>query len=130
MSAITITTITVDENFVTIFSEESFSRSERNQMLLTDQIGAVNLRLRESETTIPDWHVAGDPTLIVIQQGQVRIILQNGEYRDFGPGDLFIAKDYLPHSVAFNPQKHGHRAQLISKEPLKAVHIKLGYQPL
>lgn len=95
-------------------------------MLLTPQIPAVNLRLRQSPPGYSsDWHVAGDPTLIVIQQGCLRIGLRNGEYRDFAAGERFIAEDYLPASIEFDSSRHGHQAQVLGNTPFEAVHIKL-----
>ena len=123
--ALVITTITVNEHFKSVFSKETFPRHDRNGMILTDRIEALNLRVRESASGYStDWHVAGDPTLIIVQQGILRITLRNGESRDFVVGDQFIAKDYLPDSVEFN-DNHGHKAEALGKERLRAVHIKL-----
>ena len=99
-----ITTISVDHNFISVFSEESYEQIMRGGMILTDRINAQNLRLRMSEPGYStDWHVAGDATLIIIQKGTLRITLQNNEYKDFTTGDSFIAKDYLPQEINFSP---------------------------
>ena len=119
--------ITIDDAFISRFSEATYPRHVRGGMILTDRINAQNLRLRESATGYEtDWHVAGDPTLIIIQQGILRITLQDGSYRDFKAGDAFIAKDYLPEGVSFDSKVHGHKAAVTGNESLKAVHIKLG----
>lgn len=121
-----VPSITIDQGFVSIFSEEEFPQHSRGGMILTERIEAQNLRLRESApgyTT--DWHVAGDPTLIIIQQGTLCITLQDGSHRSFNAGDSFIAKDYLPEGLKFNSQIHGHKAAVMGAETLKAVHIKL-----
>lgn len=95
-------------------------------MVLTDRINAQNLRLRESDPGYKsDWHVAGDPTLIVVQKGTLRICLRNGEYKDFTSGDLFIAQDYLPDHIKFDSDVHGHCAEVLGNEKFSAVHIKL-----
>ena len=126
MSTFKIPTIEVNGSFTTIFSEIEHDKLQMGGMLLTDRINALNLRLRESEPGYKtDFHVAGDPTLIIIQQGTLRIELQNGSLKDFSAGDLFIAKDYLPKHIPFDKTVHGHRAEVIGEQPLKAVHIKL-----
>lgn len=123
----TLPTITVNEDFVSVFSEEVYPQHTRGGMVLTDRIETQNLRLRESAPGYQtDWHVAGDPTLIIIQQGILRISLQDESYKDFIPGDAFIAKDYLPEGLDFEASIHGHRAEVLGMETLKAVHIKLG----
>ncbi len=119
-------TITINESFISVFSEENFSSSIRGGMVLTDQISAINLRLRNSAAGYSsDWHVAGDPTLIIINKGTLRIILRNNVYRDFSEGESFIAKDFLPEATAFDSSIHGHRAEVIGEQELQAVHIKL-----
>ena len=69
--------------------------------------------------------MAGDPTLIIIRCGTLRIGLRNDEYRDFSAGDMFIARDCLQPHEAFDPQLHGHTAAVLGTENLLAVHIKL-----
>ena len=95
--------------------------------MLSHRIDAQNFRLRESEPGYEtDWHLAGDPTLIIIRQGILRITLRNGSYLDFNAGDLFIAADNLPEDLVFDDKKHGHKAMVMGEETLQAVHIKLG----
>ncbi|MBO3697007.1 hypothetical protein [Roseivirga sp. E12] len=126
MASFEITTIEVDDQFISTFSTEQFDKNTMGGMMLTDRINALNFRLRESEAGYKtDFHVAGDPTLIIVQQGIIRLTLQNGNARDFSAGDMFIAKDYLPSHIAFNASVHGHRAEVIGEQPLRAVHIKL-----
>lgn len=126
MSIFQISTIEVDNSFISIFSEVKHEKIQMGGMLLTDRIDALNFRLRESEAGYKTgFHVAGNPTLIIVQQGTLRISLQNGESKDFSAGDMFIAKDYLPKHIPFDKSIHGHRAEVISEQLLKAVHIKL-----
>jgi hypothetical protein len=118
--------VSVSHDFRSIFSEEEFSQHSHRGMELTDRIDALNFRIRESKTGYQsDWHVAGDPTLIIIQKGTLRIRLRNGEFKDFTAGSMFIAKDYLPAKSNFNHELHGHKAEVIYNEDLLAVHIKL-----
>lgn len=119
-------TVTIDKDFVSVFSEEIYPQHTRGGMVLTDRIEAQNLRLRESASGYQtDWHVAGDPTLIIIQQGTLRITLRSEAFRNFSKGEAFIARDYLPDHISFNPGVHGHKAEVIGNETLLAVHIKL-----
>jgi hypothetical protein len=126
-----MTCITTDENHVSCFKEIHFHKSERSGMRLSEQIGAKNFRLRESELGyITDWHLSGDPTMIIIQQGILRITLPNGDCKDFKAGDEFIAADNLPLGIEFIDGVHGHMAEVRGDEKLKAIHIKLeeGYK--
>ena len=121
-----INCIYCNENGISYFNEITFKKNDRNGMLLTDRIPAQNFRLRESMPGyFTDWHLSGDPTLIIIQKGILRISLQNGIYKDFKSGDMFIAADNLPENIFFDPNIHGHRAEVFGDETLLAVHIKL-----
>ncbi|MBL1433374.1 MAG: hypothetical protein COC09_06405 [Gammaproteobacteria bacterium] len=121
-----ITTIDIDEKGVSVFGETIHELDDRNGMFLSGPINALNFRLRKShESYEADWHVAGDPTLLLIMAGTVRISLRNGDYRDFSVGDLFIAKDKLLAGGEFDCTRHGHRAEVIGGAPLSVVHIKL-----
>ena len=63
---IRIPTITVNQDFNSVFSEEIFSQSNKNGMYLTERLNAENFRLRSSLAGYSShWHVAGDPTLII-----------------------------------------------------------------
>lgn len=122
-----IPTIETNASGISVFGRVDYSQSARGEMLLTDQILTKNLRFRRSAVGYQtDFHLAGEATLILIQQGTLRIQLQNGECLDFGPGQLFIAKDHLAHGVVFDPNIHGHKAEVIGAIDLLATHIKLG----
>ena len=123
---ILIETITVDSEFRSVFGHFSVIQENRNGMLLSARIDAQNFRLRErSPGYESDWHVAGDPTLIAVQHGTIRITLRDGSYKDFTAGDTFIAADYLPAGVAFDPLLHGHKAAVVGDLAFQAVHVKL-----
>ncbi len=112
-----------------VFTCESLSLEDYNGLFITSRIDALNFRHRYSEPKyFSDWHVAGDPTLIVIRSGTLRIGLRNGEYRDFSAGDMFVAKDALLPDELFDHQIHGHTAAVIGDQALTAVHIKLSTQ--
>lgn len=121
-----ITCITTDENNHSVFSEIQYVQYDRVGMLLSDQIGAKNFRLRESAVGYTtQWHLSGDPTLISILKGTLRITLQNNNHIDFKAGEVFIAADNLPQGVVFDSKIHGHKAEVIGEESLYAFHIKL-----
>ncbi|MBD5771509.1 hypothetical protein IF202_10650 [Marinomonas sp. SM2066] len=109
-----------------IFKDVLYSLENYNGLFITDRIDALNFRHRMSEVGyFSSWHVAGDPTLIIVRSGTLRIGLRNGEYRDFTAGDMFIAQDYLQADEVFDDQVHGHTAALVGDQALLAVHIKL-----
>lgn len=92
---------------------------------LSSQQSALNFRLRSSDSSYASgWHVAGDPTLLVILKGAVEIELRNGEAKVFRAGDMFVAEDYLRSAETFS-DVHGHRARVVGSESLSALHLKL-----
>ena len=109
-----------------VFNDVQYTVEDYNGLFITERMTALNFRHRVSEPGyVSSWHVAGDPTLIIIRSGILRITLRNGEHRDFIAGDLFIAQDRLQKNEAFDPEIHGHTAELIGDQILLAVHIKL-----
>jgi hypothetical protein len=119
-------TNTTRKTSYTEFKNIKYSVEDYNGLFITERVDALNFRHRVSKPGyFSSWHVAGDPTLIIIRSGVLRIGLRNGEYRDFTSGDMFIAQDYLQENELFDNEIHGHTAELIGNENLSAVHIKL-----
>ncbi len=115
-----------DSSGYSVFIEQSYTLEEYNGLFITPRIEALNFRHRISEPGyFSSWHVAGDPTLIIVRQGTLRIGLRDKSFRDFIEGDMFIAKDNVANDCEFDNQVHGHTAQLIGRDNLLAVHIKL-----
>ena len=109
-----------------VFSTRPIDLAGTNERLLSEQISALNFRLRQSNSSYTsDFHVAGDPTLLIILTGTLRVELRNGEYQDFSKGNLFIAEDFLHAETHFDETRHGHRATVIGDEDLSALHLKL-----
>jgi len=107
------------------FEEIPFTLDQRGGMWISGQQQALNFRYRKSAVGYTsDWHVAGDPTLIIISQGTLRLYLRDGSQKDFSAGDHFIARDYLTPGSTFSTT-HGHRAEVIGNQELHALHIKL-----
>ena len=122
----TLPTLITGEDGRTVWAQRDWPIEARGGMLLSPRIDCSSLRLRRSEPGYEaDWHVAGDPTLIVVQKGTLRIGLRDGTTRDFGPGDAFIAADAVPGGEDFDPDRHGHCAEVVGDAALEAVHIKL-----
>lgn len=108
-----------------------YSLEDYNGLFITDRQDALNFRYRISDPGyFSSWHIAGDPTLIIIRSGTLRLTLRNGEYRDFSAGELFIAQDTLQEDESFDSALHGHTAALMGDEKLQAVHIKLANKVL
>lgn len=121
-----VSVITSDGLGESVFSERKFQLSGDEHRRLSDQIAAVNFRLRtSSEDYSSDFHVAGDPTLLVVLSGSIRITLRNGLYKDFSTGDMFIAEDYLSDGVEFSCQLHGHSAEVLGSQKVLLIHLKL-----
>jgi mannose-6-phosphate isomerase class I len=121
-----VSTISTNENGISVFSETDFEVHQRGGMFLTEQIASKNFRIRKSDVGYEtDFHLSGDPTLIIILKGTLKIELQNGEFKTFSAGNSFIAKDNLPDNIIFDNKIHGHKASVIGNETLEAIHIKL-----
>ncbi len=121
-----IPSITNQGNDVSVFSSREVQLSGESVRMLSDQQECVNFRLRYSDPSFSsDFHVAGDPTLLVVLEGTVRISLQNGEYKDFSAGNMFVAEDYLNADTEFDSAIHGHSAKVIGDASLRVLHLKL-----
>ena len=121
-----ITKITTNENGISVFSEIDFDVSQRGGLFLTEQIAAKNFRIRRSDVGYAtDFHLAGDATFIIILKGSLKIELQNGAFKIFKPGEMFIAADNLNENAVFDNTIHGHKASVIGNVSLEAIHIKL-----
>ena len=109
-----------------VFSHREVELAGTAERMLSEQLPAVNFRLRESDASYASgFHVADDPTLLIVLSGTLRIVLRNGESRDFSAGEMFVAEDYLAVGEVFDDAVHGHRAEVVSDVPLSALHLKL-----
>ena len=120
-----ITTVTKNGVGESFFSERPVELNGKESRMLSDRIPALNFRLRSSSPEYSsDWHVAGDPTLLLILKGRILIELRTGEKKNFSEGEMFIAEDYLD-GVEFDTLKHGHRAEVDGAKELQVLHLKL-----
>ena len=121
-----IPTIAIDRDNRSVFSRIALPKKFLAQRFLSPQIATVNMRLRESNIDYSsDFHVAGDPTFIAVLQGIMCLYLQDGSSRRFTIGDYYIAGDFMLDGVIFDPQLHGHRAEVLGDVFYRALHIKL-----
>ncbi len=124
---ITIDCISNDGRGASEFCTKAVTLSGDEYRRLSDQLAAVNFRLRSSGAQYQSGvHVAGDPTLLIILHGEIEISLQSGSTKRFAKGDMFIAEDYLDQDVEFDEKLHGHKARVIGDDGLRALHLKLG----
>ena len=121
-----IVTITNNGKDASYFESKNFPLTGTPERFLSERINALNFRIRTSDAGYhSDFHVAGDPTLIAILKGTLRVELRNGEAKVFEQGDMFIAEDFLEPEERFIDGTHGHSAQVMGEQPLEALHIKL-----
>ncbi|MDT0596401.1 hypothetical protein [Glaciecola petra] len=120
-----ITHIDVNSKFESCFTERATELFELSGMFISQRQEVLNFRYRKSLPNYKsDWHVAGDPTFIVVQSGCIEIELRNGQKKQFCAGEAFVAADYLPKNIMFSEQ-HGHRARVIGNDEFVAIHFKL-----
>jgi len=120
--------ISSDGRGASIFSVRKIELTGSLDWMLSEQQSALNFRLRSSASGYQsDWHVAGDPTLLIILCGVIEIELRSGATKQFSVGEMFIAQDYLFDQSEFN-DSHGHRARVVGQEGLQALHLKLEKQ--
>lgn len=125
----TITAITINSLFQSVFTTMTVNLSEVNGMYISERQPSLNFRHRKSLSGYESqWHVAGDPTLIIVLDGSIELTVRSGEQRTFNKGEQFIAADYLPKDLAFT-EAHGHRARVVGDGVFQAVHIKLSSDP-
>ena len=125
-TTLSYTCVTSDGRNASYFGQSSYDLSGTTERMLTEQNDAVNFRLRTSSASYASgWHVANDPTMLVILSGCIELELRNGETKEFHKGDAFIAQDYLEQGVEFDDEKHGHKAKVLGDEELQVLHLKL-----
>ncbi len=120
-----IPSVTNDGRGATKFGFREVALNGSSNWMLSDQQAAVNFRLRSSASQYQsDWHVAGDPTLLIILKGIIVIELRDGSTRQFTAGEMFVAEDYLLEGAEFD-HLSGHRARVLGEGTFEALHLKL-----
>jgi len=83
-STINITCVKNDGKSRSYFEDREVNLSGSEERMLSEQINAVNFRLRTSDNNYQsEWHVAGDPTLLIMLAGSIDIILRDGTSKRF-----------------------------------------------
>jgi len=127
-TTMSVVCITNDGDNPSYFDQRDIELKGDDQRVLSEQISALNFRLRNSGSDYEsDWHVAGDPTLLIILSGCMEIELRSGKRKQFKAGEMFIAQDYLQKGTEFN-QFLGHRARVLGDEKIHVLHLKLSKQ--
>jgi hypothetical protein len=117
--------ITIDSQGRSVFTQIQHPLTDQGGMFISQRQQALNFRHRVSEAGYQsDWHTAGDPTLIIVMQGQITLELRSGQKKTFVAGQQFIAADYLLEGEK-DESVIGHRAFVEGEQALQAVHIKL-----
>ena len=125
-TTMSVVCITNDGDNPSYFGKRDIELNGDDQRVLSEQIPAVNFRLRESPSSyVSGWHVAGDPTLLIILSGSISIELRDGQSKHFTSGDMFVAQDFIAKDKVFDSERHGHRACVLGSEKLVALHLKL-----
>lgn len=126
MRTIEIPCISSDGKGQSFFSTRTINLHGDSHRSLSEQIPAINFRLRNSDSAYSsDYHVAGDPTLLIVLSGTMNIELRDGQSQQFSNGQMFIAQDYLEDAQNFDTAIHGHRAKVVGNSDLNVLHLKL-----
>ena len=129
LTTIEVDSVTNNGRDASYFSKATYELQGEQARMLSSRVNAENFRLRRSDSSYSsDWHVAGDPTLLIVLQGSLKITLRNGSAKQFNQGQMFIAEDYLATGIEFDKALHGHRAQVIGEQECLAIHLKLSYR--
>lgn len=126
MQTLTVPVLCNIDTELSYFVDQQYSLEDYDGLFISSRQQALNFRHRMSEPGyFSNWHVAGDPTLIIIREGILRIGLRDNSYRDFAAGNAFIAQDRLADEMTFDDNIHGHTARVIGDEKVVALHLKL-----
>ncbi len=123
---IEVPSITSDGYGASYFSHREFELRGDQHRCLSEQIPALNFRLRTSPVGyVSEFHVAGDPTLLIILRGAFVVRLRSGDERVYSAGEMFVAEDFIAREVAQDDEVHGHQGLVTGSLALEALHLKL-----
>jgi hypothetical protein len=95
------------------------------QSMLSELFVSGGYQLRESPVGFrSQFHCTGAPQWVFILRGLMKIGLQDGSSRLFGPGEHFYSADFLPANVTFDASVHGHWSQQVGPEPLVTLFVR------
>lgn len=108
------------------FREEIIELSEGTpQSALSPLFPSGGYQLRTSPVGFRSaFHVTTYPQWVFILKGRMRIGLQDGSSRVFGPGEHFYSADLLPAGASFDSAVHGHCSAQEGDDPLVTVFVR------
>ncbi len=108
------------------FREETVDLTEGTPMsALSPLFPSGGYQLRQSPVGFKSaFHVTTYPQWVFILKGRMRIGLQDGSSRVFGPGEHFYSADLLPDGATFNASVHGHCSAQEGDDPLVTVFVR------
>lgn len=108
------------------FREEAVALDQGTEAArLSALLPAAGCQFRRSPVGFrSDFHCTGSPQWVFILSGRMRIGLQDGSHRSFGPGEHFYSADLLPPGVAFDPAVHGHSSAQEGDAPLVTLFVR------
>jgi hypothetical protein len=127
MPAFTKVCLYTDSDGRAKFSEEHIALSEGSpQSMLSAILPATGCQLRQSPIGFrSQFHCTTEPQWLFVLSGQMKIGLQDGNTRSFGPGDHFYSNDLLPAGASFDPAVHGHWSCQVGDQPLVTLFVKV-----
>ena len=95
------------------------------QSMLSEVFASGGYQLRTSPVGFrSQFHCTPNPQWVFILAGQMKIGLQGGESRVFGPGQHFYSADVLPDGATFDAQLHGHWSEQAGPDPLITLFVR------
>jgi len=126
MNSFTRTVLFTDTDGRARFREEPIPLPEGTpQSMLSALFPAQAYQLRMSPVGFrSEFHCTAKPQWVFILAGIMEITLQDGQSRQFLPGQHFYSADTLPEGSVFDAQVHGHRSRQVGSEPLQTLFLK------
>jgi hypothetical protein len=108
------------------FRETSVPLSEgTSAAALSHLMPCAAMQLRQSPVGFrSEFHCTVHPQWVFILSGRMRIGLQDGSSRVFGPGEHFFSADVLPEGASFDARVHGHWSAQEGDEPLRTLFVR------
>jgi hypothetical protein len=108
------------------FRETSVALSEGSSAAaLSPLMPSAGFQLRQSPVGFrSEFHCTTHPQWVIILSGRMRIGLQDGSSRSFGPGEHFFSADGLPEGASFDSTVHGHWSAQEGDEPLRTLFVR------
>lgn len=127
MAVFTKVTLYTDTDGRAKFREEPISLDEGTpQSMLSAVLPATGYQFRQSPVGFrSQFHCTTEPQWLVVLSGEMKIGLQDGNSRNFKPGDHFYSADLLPAGASFDPAVHGHWSCQVGEHPLVTLFVKV-----